>query len=91
MSDNPLKDIIESDIKRFKRELNNPPPVECEYGDGSGERKRALIPREEYESFVRVDDGRPLTDVFPSGIIATFRGDEIVDVAPNTSVVMFDS
>jgi hypothetical protein len=31
-----LKDVIESDIARFKREFNNPPPKRYVYGDGSG-------------------------------------------------------
>lgn len=83
---NPLQDVIEGDIARFKREFNDPPPVEFEYGDGSGERGRMLLPREEYESLVLADNGRFLTDVFPSGILVTFRGDEVVDFAPNTSI-----
>jgi len=72
-----LKDKIKSDADRFNRELNNPPPVAFEYGDGSGERRVIHIPREEYETLVQTDTSQPLVDVFPSGMWASFRGDEV--------------
>lgn len=43
----------------------------------SDTKQKVYIPQEEYESLVRADNGTPLTDVFPNGILATFNGDEI--------------
>jgi hypothetical protein len=42
--------------------------------------KKMYLPPEEYESLVRADNGIPLTDLFPCGILATIKGDEITDI-----------
>lgn len=59
----------------------------AEMVDKGDERLMRLGPQD-YSQYVTVENGIPLTVLFPDGLSVTFRGDEIIDVSPDPTEKM---
>jgi hypothetical protein len=53
----------------------------------SEKKEKMYLPPEEYQSLVRAESGTPLTDIFPDGILVSFKGDEITDIQHGSGIV----
>jgi hypothetical protein len=53
----------------------------------TGEKVMRIDP-EEYKYFRSVDGGVPLAEVFPKGLYVSFRGDEVIEIAPDPTEKM---
>ena len=53
----------------------------------SNSEKKMYLPPTEYEALVRADNGIPLIDIFPNGILVSFKGDEVTDIQDGAGII----